>query len=403
MSDMETPRTSPQRSWWKHLREVAESSNWFLPLAAASLLLLMTTWALMDVIFSTLLTYFPWSHSPPGLFLAHEISDFTIKLLIALVLIKFIATRRQTYSCVDQTESETAPPSAEAPDNHEPTKGKTQPMPATGASAANSRHSALDVPTSEVSTPPPPPYPSEPSWQEQAYEATQREWQRMSRTWLQQAPTPVPSRVHPETSKAQQVVATANRLARILEERFLDTISAKNLRNSANNLLASIESQEPSNQILEQQAPAPPEPGTWQPRRDAPTYIEALSASLQQIRPLLESPAQIQPAGDVKRWRGIAESMLWTVASQLQATSESDSGALPSLRQEILELLDWEPLAVQPGDPIDRSRHEIEKIQSTREMAPNRVLEVLVPGYRDRNTQAVLHKATVVMSRQALT
>ncbi|HEX3554595.1 MAG TPA: hypothetical protein VIA62_15340 [Thermoanaerobaculia bacterium] len=131
-------------------------------------------------------------------------------------------------------------------------------------------------------------------------------------------------------------------------------------------------------------------------------YIWYLAAQVRRAQELLDAYNGIPRSSAVVNWRTDAESLLLLVGRRRSVPGEVDPALYRRLHEELTGLLGYREIPVAVGDAINRDLHGIETSRSTDEMRPNRVLEVLTPGYVDERTGKVWRKANVIMSEQRL-
>jgi hypothetical protein len=155
--------------------------------------------------------------------------------------------------------------------------------------------------------------------------------------------------------------------------------------------------------LREQLSPlALPEEWLRQGNVRAVDYLWYLEGQRRRAEDLLAACRALPRSPRPADWRTDAESLLILVGKRRPLPGESDAAVFGRLHEDLLHLLEYREIPVSLGDPIDRELHEIETSRSTDEMRPNRVLQVLAPGYADVRTGKVWRRATVVMSEQRL-
>ena len=141
-----------------------------------------------------------------------------------------------------------------------------------------------------------------------------------------------------------------------------------------------------------------PSPAEWRAAGGEESY--------EYLRHLLETEARAEALASASRgrqeidWRGPAQALLKLAGPRRPPADAPDPHRLRELHAYLLELLCYEEIAVRIDDPVDRDIHDVEGLRPTREHRPNRVVELVAPGYIDRASGKVWRKAVVVLSEQ---
>jgi len=208
-----------------------------------------------------------------------------------------------------------------------------------------------------------------------------------------------------DATAARRVAALVDRWAD-LPSGGRDRESVDRLRSRAARLRAAAPAHEPSASQLSRLM----RPEEWRREgRSVFDYLGHVSAVVNGAKQVLAEVetggARALPTGG--EWRATAEDLLVQVAAA-RMKLDQDGGppsrrdAVRSIYQELLDLLEVEETPVGPGDRIDRQLHEVESHVVTSDWGPNRVVRVVLPGFRDPRSGEVLRRALVQMSVQSL-
>jgi hypothetical protein len=207
------------------------------------------------------------------------------------------------------------------------------------------------------------------------------------------------------------VLAQAGAVRRIAEELAVSAENAgesassvRTLKEMAARLQAMVLGSEEDMTGSREQIPPLEPPEDWlQKSRARPVeYMWYLAAQVRRTQDLLDAYKGIPRSSAVIDWRTDAESLLLLVGRRRSAPGGINPALYPRLHEELSGLLGYREIPVAVGDAINRDLHGIESSRPTDEMRPNRVLEVLTPGYVDERTGKVWRKANVIMSEQRL-
>lgn len=237
-------------------------------------------------------------------------------------------------------------------------------------------------------TVPPPPDPR--SWKDDAYHVVLAAWRANvseASQILQSRRQRIPA---PGREQAQVLKSLVDETLIYLEPQPTETLSVKSLSGMAHQLEALL-GKAPEKDVDE--GTAPKKPSEWQ--GNDLSYLQHLNEIVTRTTTRLVNLKEAPLAGDRIEWSGQA-------AALLQFTSMREDPNLRQIQSKLLALLGWVVLKVEIGDPVDRTIHNIEAYRATAKLAPNRVLEILKPGFRDQKTNEVVQLATVVISEQMM-
>jgi molecular chaperone GrpE (heat shock protein) len=205
-------------------------------------------------------------------------------------------------------------------------------------------------------------------------------------------------------AQAGAVRRIAEELAASAENTGESASSARSLKEMVARLQAMTVSSGDGEAGIGKQIPPLEPPEEWLRKSGARPveYLWYLAAQVRRAQELLDAYKGIPRSSAVINWRTDAESLLLLVGRRRSAPGEVDPALYHRLHEELSGLLGYREIPVAVGDSINRDLHGIETSRPTDEMRPNRVLEVLTPGYVDERTGKVWRKANVAMSEQRL-
>ncbi len=240
---------------------------------------------------------------------------------------------------------------------------------------------------------------------EWAFRLVSARLQALERRWQQEERQPT-SRPQATTGREQAatVAQAAEDLANIFRVTGEPDSAARNLAEIASRLRTAIAASEGAAEEMSFLLPSLQTPAEWRSRGGAEPleYLRYLLDSERCARDSLEAVRSRQGSQQEIDWRGPAEALLPLAGSRRPREGEPDPHGFQRLHAALLDLLGYEEISVKVDDSIDRDIHIVESVRATKEHRPNRVIEVIAPGYRDRQSKKVWRKAVVVLSEQHL-
>jgi hypothetical protein len=228
--------------------------------------------------------------------------------------------------------------------------------------------------------------------------ALERRWQPEDRQRTSQP------QAHTGREQAAMVAQAAEDLANMFRVTGEPESAVRNLADMASRLRTAIAASEAAVEEKSFRLPPVQTPAEWRSRSGAEPleYLRYLLDSESRARDSLEAVRSNQNRQQEIDWRAPAEALLPLVGSRRPCEGEPDPHGFQRLHAALLDLLGYEEISVKLDDSIDRDIHTVESVRATKEHRPNRVIEVIAPGYRDRQSKKVWRKAVVVLSEQHL-
>jgi len=236
---------------------------------------------------------------------------------------------------------------------------------------------------------------------EWAYRLASRRVDGLEQRWrveLRQSGPPRRQEDGDDQQRAARVADRAEELASAFRALGEAEPGVRNLVEMAARLRAAMAGEEGAGQGLRELVPLQA-PAEWRATggEEPIDYLRLLLDAERRAEEVLGSASQRRPEID---WRGPAQAMLTLVGARRPPEGAPDPHRLRDLHAALLELLGYEEIAVRIDDAVDRDIHNVECVRATREHRPNRVIELIAPGYTEKATGKVWRKALVVLSEQ---